>query len=469
MKRIHRTLLLAAVLFGGGIGAGIYVLETDVQDANERHRRAEDQKRLFHGFGIVDVTGGVITTHGSTIAFVPDGGGWRITSPVEWAGDRESIDGAIQHMIAVKIEGDSRIERPTEEQLRAWGLDVPRMTLELATAKGTHRLLVGRRNALADMVAIADGARSAAGLTVPDAVFPLDKPADQFRERRLFPAKADAVTTVSRRNRDGTGFVLSRTADGFEVSAPDGASFERASADRAEILISTLTKRLAIGRFLSDAYDEADALAYGLDAPSFSLSVTTKRGERAVDVGRIAETQDREGTAVAHVRGTQTIVEVPKMIQHDLLEDHVALLDRTLVRFDQKSVAKVEIEQGAERLFVERDGDGWMITSPTRAPAKKWKMNDVVRVYSKLEALREHAPAPGPRELEDWLLEPPSRRLVFYDAAGQVLGSVRIGELAGDDELYAKGSGSAAYVIAASKVVVLPKDAQDLVDPEGPK
>ena len=70
MKRIHKSLLWAGLLFGGGVGFGIYTLKTDVKTADERIHDEVLKRRLFkEEFGLVHVKSGELMTRGTTIAF----------------------------------------------------------------------------------------------------------------------------------------------------------------------------------------------------------------------------------------------------------------------------------------------------------------------------------------------------------------------------------------------------------------
>lgn len=472
MKRIHKTLLMAVVLFGGAGGAGVWVLKNK-KTPEERTREELQRQRLFTGFGLVDVTAGELMTRGATLAFAKAEDGWTLTEPVRWPADAEALKAAINGMVAVRIDPETKESPPSDDQLAEWGLVKPLARLSLETEKGKKTLLVGPKNKLVDMYPITDGEHRAAGLAAKDFFFALDKPVDGFRERRVFPFSVKEVKRVRRLQANG-GYVLERTTDGFRVASAakdaDTKDWGAADVDRARILLAALTRRLQIGRFLTDAYEgsEVQKKKYGLDAPRFSLTVATEGGEeRTVAVGRVKETADEAGTTVMFVHGTKTVVEVPTEVTKDIPSEIAALRDRTIARFDRDDVAKVKIVQGTIETTIERskDGSDWTITAPKRAPAKVWKVDDIVRVFSKLKAERFRDHKPESKELAEWLLDPPSRRLIFYDAGGEALGDVRIGKYVTEKELFAMATGSQRVgVITEAPVRILPEHPEDLVD-----
>jgi hypothetical protein len=468
VKRIHKSLLWAAVLFGGGVGFGLYVLKKDVKTPEERYRLEALDRRLFkEEFGLVHVRSGELMTRGTTIAFSLDGDSWKINSPVVWPGDKAAIDDAINQMVAVQIDPETRVEEPDDAVLGSWALGKPRTRLTLDTAKGEFSLLVGPKNAIKDMYPITDGARRAAGLSTPEFYWALDKPLADYRDRRIFPFPPEEIEKVLRRAHDGSGFLLAREGDGFVLFDAEGKKKEKADIDRAEIFLVALTKRLSIGRFLTDDYSEQHAKEHGLDQ-AILLEVTSKTGKTVrAFVGKIFETGDQKGTAVMHLDGTRTVVEVPDFVQDEVAKTKGDLEDRTIARFDRKSVAKVELLQGTEEIVVEKSGDEWNVTSPKKAPARTWKMDGFVRAFSRLKAERFHREDASPAELREWLLDPPSRRFKFFDGKGALLGDVRIGKYYAEKEIFAMKDGEKRVgVVADTRLTTVPKNLDDLLDPD---
>jgi hypothetical protein len=452
VKRIHKTLLTAAILFGGGVGVGLYILKTDVRTPEERFADQVRKERLFpEEFGIAHVKSGELMTRGTTIAFARDAGGWKITAPVEWPADAQAIADAINQMVGVKIDPESRVESPDAKQLATWGLIKPRIRLSLDTERGKFSLLVGPKNSIREMFPITDGAHRAGGLARPDFHWALDRSLSELRDRRVFPFPPEQIQSVRT-----SAFVLERSGDVFTVSDADGKNSEPADLDRAELYLVALTKRLKIGRFLDDE-------STGAEAPTL-LEVTSKEGAKVTaNVGKIYETGDQKGTAVMHLAGTKTVVEVPDYMHEEMAKTKDDLKDRTVLRIERKKVAKVELEYAGQKAVVEKRGEDWTVG---KDPALGYMIDNIVRVFGRLKAERFHTMNASPRELERWLLDPPSRRLAFYGPAGELLGEVRIGNRFAEKEFFAMNSAEKRVAILKEDLIgkVLPAKLEDLID-----
>ncbi len=143
------------------------------------------------------------------------------------------------------------------------------------------------------------------------------------------------------------------------------------------------------------------------------------------------------------------------------------LKDWTIVRFDRKRAAKVELDLGRITVVLERSADGtdWAMTKPQAAPAQVWKVDNLVRVFGRLKAKRFHTQSASPGDLKEWMLDPPSRRLRFYDAGGTLLGDVRLGNIYQEGEVFALRTGEKRVGIIEDGVIkILPTNAQDLID-----
>ena len=108
------------------------------------------------------------------------------------------------------------------------------------------------------------------------------------------------------------------------------------------------------------------------------------------------------------------------------------------------------------------------MTAPQAARAKAWKVDAVVRPFSGLKVSSWKTEAATRAEKLEWLLEPWSRRVVFYGADGGVLADVRVGNLADEDLVFAATAGSDRVgLIPVKKLQAFPNEPSELVD-DGP-
>ena len=85
------------------------------------------------------------------------------------------------------------------------------------------------------------------------------------------------IDSIRIKNADGVVLLLERSEEGWFVG--DGKARIRADDGKTSVLVSALSKRMEIGRFISDNYDVNDVTQqkkFGLDKPTFELTVSGK-------------------------------------------------------------------------------------------------------------------------------------------------------------------------------------------------
>ncbi len=463
MKRIHRTMLTAAVVLTGGAIAGVIALREN-KTPEQRFLDKQSKKRLYSGFGLNDVTSAELMAKGATIAFSLDPTeGWKIERPVQWPADPEVLRGAINHLVAMLIEA------PLEEaDIPKVGLDKPTVRFKVRTKdKVEHLLLVGPRNELVNRYPVSNGKR----LGMAEAAFywSMDRPVDDFRSKRLFRISPKSVTKLEVQKADQPLYVLERKDKTWMVSK-DGTDPKPGDRGMINLLLVGIIKRLTVERFVTDTFQNTpeQQKEYQLDPPRFHLKLTTSDGVHIARLGGLRETAAEEPTIILHQKGSSTVVEVGAWIEKELDRPFEDLRDRIITRFDRHDVKKVHMDYaGSPKIVIERSADGrdWNITAPSKAPAKPWKVDDMVRVFSALKSNKVHKREPKPKELFDWLLKPPSRRLQFYDEKGALLGDISIGTYATETELFAMATGSSRVdILDQKRLVILPTKLDDLID-----
>ena len=133
-----------------------------------------------------------------------------------------------------------RFEPEPAADLSKYGLDHPAVTVHLTTTGGEHTLAFGRRSAEAgdpftqETYVRVDDKPEVLRLG-PGLIDELDRPADAYQQRRLFPKERTAKSaegqekgerlegkslTVTDKAQGGSIYSLDRGADGWELSAP---------------------------------------------------------------------------------------------------------------------------------------------------------------------------------------------------------------------------------------------------------
>lgn len=469
LTRVQRSLLFAVVLLGGGGAAAVYTLKTKVKTPDERFREERDALRLFH-FGRAHVKQGRLTSRTATLAFArSEDFGWVLTEPVGWPADDKAIDAMLDRMAG--IIGDPTItEDATPEDLARTGLDAPETRLEVALEGGEQRtLLVGAKNKMVNKFPVTDGAKQKIALSEAQFVWSMDRGLFEFRDKRIFPIPPGAVTRVELSQKGAPAPIeMVRADELWRLRGPGVEGEIQGDAATIDFLLTALTKRMKVERFVDDTFDPTSSPErYGLDAPDYVVTLETKGGlTRTVRLSRYRETGADEGTAYAFVEGTTSAVAMRKGVVEALEPAAGHYRDRSLSRFSLVAVKKLQIEIAREpKIELSRtDDDGWKMTAPKAAATKVWRVDAIVRPLAHLRVERWKTEAATKAQKLEWLLEPWSRRIVVLGEGDAVLADVRFGNLADDEHIFAMVAGDDRVgLVPVDRLRALPSGIADLV------
>lgn len=450
MNRVQKNLLLAVGFLVVGGGAGLYTLLKKVKTPEERMTDEANAQRFFR-FGRVDVVSGELHAKGATVSFARDGAGWRLTQPVEWPADPESIDAMIDRMTSLRID-PVITEEAGPDDLRTSGLDRPPVRVSVQLKDGsTKTLSLGRLNALSGKYPATDQDQRRIGLTRDDGYWAFNRGHFELRQKRLVPVANSAITQVQ---LEGAARLdLTRGEQGWRLGE------ELADSGLTELFLTQLTVHLKAERFLTDRYDPSEAPRYGLDRPLAKLTVVAKERRFELHFANFQETGAPNGTLVAWTVGTKTVAAVADGLREALNQTPETLRDRLIARYDPAKAARLELQVGSAAPFAAvRLPDGrWVIDEPAQRPTRTFVINALVNGYSGVRATGVVTTEATAKELEQWKLDPWAWRVVVKDQAGVALADVRLGDYLGDTELYAKGAeGRRVYRVSDAKAKIIP-------------
>jgi hypothetical protein len=205
-------------------------------------------------------------------------GTWKLTEPLEAEADNAELDNLIQAVTRLRAT-EFRTEKPTDAQLKVYGLDKPEMHWRFLTGdKEELSLLVGRREKV--------GGRCYARLEKGDLVFVLDpavtgKLFAEYRKRdawkpSLDSAQADRLTYT----HGGSSFTLEKADGAWRLEGkPDAKIKSEAVSDALAAIAGLKAERYVIDK-------GADLKLYGLEPPDLVIEVQTPSGRRVLHVGR---------------------------------------------------------------------------------------------------------------------------------------------------------------------------------------
>jgi hypothetical protein len=226
----------------------------------------------------VDADRAVLERGPRKATFAKVDGTWKLTEPLEADAEHTELENLINDVARLHA-AEFVAEKPTEAQLKSYGLDRPEARWHfLSGDKEELGLLLGRREKR--------GGRCYAKLAKGDLIFVLDaglagKLFAEYRKRdawtpSLDSAQADRLTYT----RGGTSFVLEKAEGGWRLAdRPDMKVKAEAVSDTLAAIAGLKAERFVVDK-------GADLKLYGLEPPELVIEVQTPAGKRVLHVGR---------------------------------------------------------------------------------------------------------------------------------------------------------------------------------------
>jgi hypothetical protein len=229
------------------------------------------------------------------------------------------------------------------------------------------------------------------------------EPARQRAEQargRLWQVEPQDITAVTLQRKAET-VRLKRVADGgWEMVEPVAA---RADRQAVEAVLTTLVTARSDREIEANPARPAD---FGLDPPEARVTLEVKG--RALPLSLEVGARSPTGAWIyAREGGKPAVLAVSETVGRDAARPAADLRDRTVLAFDRKSLAGIEIESAGERLVLEaREGGRWQITEPRSLKADEQLISDFL---DRLEGARAKAfVEEQPRNLAPYGLDRPA-------------------------------------------------------------
>ncbi len=342
------------------------------------------------------------------------------TMPGRWPARRAEADAL------AKTLGDlhSRFEpsRPAGEppDLGKFGLDKPALTVTVRAGDKDHKLEFGEATPGKDENSFERPTwlRIDGGLEVlrlaPGLVAALDRPADYYQQRRLFPAErvakqegsaekverlaAKSLDVEDKRKEGGTGpYALLRAGDGWDLSKPVR---DRTDPERLGNVLGAVPDIWA-EQFVPRPFK--DLAEYGLKDPEQTLTVTRPGGGTVtLLIGKLSPTVRerkipapapqpgmpfqpppmtvKEEYRYAKLRDNDQIFEIKVDRLKDVFVPAKELRDTKLARFKPEDARRLEVKYAGQDVVLvkDKDKDAWRLESPIKADAETTKVTELL-------------------------------------------------------------------------------------------
>lgn len=385
-------------------------------------------------------------------------GKWQISHPLEAAADESAVSGILSALSTSEITRTVE-KNPTAEDLRTFGLDQPKVKVQITLSKGKALPMIslGGKTAVGNSAYAKRGSESSVLLTGAALSSNLEKKLTDLRNKKIMELKPDAVKQLALKGTKGE-FVLSKMAEGWYLEKPKSYR-----ADQTEIsgILSSLG-----GMSARDFFDETplNLKKYGLDPPRFRVTVTLedKTGEREILFGNKREESD-EVYLVLDSRGT--VYSVEESVLQGFDKELFDLRDKEIFPFPGDQVSKVQIHTPKESwLLVKGEKEEWEVEVPKKGTTRQGAVPDYLTALGRLRAKRlveEEA-----KNIKKYGLDQPSLKVSLGGTSGKSLGNISLGNKIGG-EYYAKRDGSPAiYTIEEFSFNQLNKQLSDFFEAE---
>jgi hypothetical protein len=198
VKKSTLFMLLLAVLLGGAVWYFEFKREKPADDA------AAESKPIFT-YKQAEVSALTITRGEETIALEKRGAVWHMTQPADSATDEGAVEELLSSIGFGRVSKTIAVTPPgSAEALKTYGLDAPGVTLEIKLKAGAaHKLRLGVKDFTGSNVyAQVDAAKDVA-LIPGDILGGADKPALEFRDRRIAIVDEENLVRVHLKNEHG--------------------------------------------------------------------------------------------------------------------------------------------------------------------------------------------------------------------------------------------------------------------------
>lgn len=381
----NRGRLVLVVLFFGGLTA-LWVAEalhvpTSQQRIAMRSRVLPELTDVaVTDVGRVEVSGG-----GQTIILKREDRDWRLVGPVDARADKSTVDLLIEAMKDLRKPPDGE---PLKGDLKTFGLDPPERVVTLFGKDGKTPLAtleLGKEYG-ANRYVRAKGAESA---EMGEALLlkAVDLPANGWRDRLLFDLASFEVTGFSAKG-DGETVAAEREDQAWMLTEP-----VRAPGDmlKLEGLLGGLTSiRVVEGNAAYAANDAKDLKPYGLDRPTWTISLDGRHGTQTVEIGKPVE--DDPGRFYARRVPEDDVVVVHGQVVQDLENDPRLLRSKRVALLNPSKVDYVMVQaDGVEHRMV-RTEEGWKLESPVKAEADARRVENLISSLNGLQVVEFFEP-----------------------------------------------------------------------------
>ncbi|MCX7018083.1 MAG: DUF4340 domain-containing protein [bacterium] len=394
----------------------------------------------------------------SEVVLTQNAGRWRIIKPIETPADSSIVEDYFRKAGLLRASGviTETTDKPTSLAVALQALTSPTLTatlvragakdavMEIAQAgEPNNPIYVGRRGGESEVLSLR-----------PEAVHALDQDQNYFRSRVIFsmrPEDIGLLTVELGRLR----FDVVRTDKGRWEFVGD--NLRRVDQEAVAMRIEGLLKS-RIGDYVD--LSPRDPEVYGLKPPRITYTLISRDKSRSetIETGR-SEAQG-SGAYYARRRGDPSVFTID--LSPELIISPDSLADRRFARTDVEQTASIQIEMGANKYSLLKEGGVWSMLRPSQTVPATIDALKVQRFFDILNGLEFDRDLTASKQTVITPNEPPSLVIRLLNQSGDEMLSLSEGRRL-KTTTFVSGSGDRLYEVGNVTVDRLNAALQSLV------
>ena len=398
MKATSRTrfAMLAVAVLAGGLAFFSRVPKRERPDAQARLQTEPADA----GAELADYSRLTVTAKGGTTELVrQEDGGWRVTGPVDAAGDGEAVSALLQELrhgrFKSKVWGS-----PSRADLAKWGLAAPQFRVQASSSTAGAAPLAlngGFENPYDGSYYVQRDGDPAVYAAEGGTRFALERTPFDLREKRILSVDARRVLKIEVNTRAGKQTLVRRGSAEWDLEVPARERADEATVNR---LLASLNALRATD---FPTGNEAARDARGLNKPDLRLVLTLRDSVQPIHLTFALNSAAVKPVLFVRVDASSPAllaeVAAPSLSELEgLLED---LRDKSVLHFKADAVHQLRFDfpQGPPLVLTRERSDAgsddrWELVSPARRPGDALKIAALLWSLENLKSVaQDRAPS----------------------------------------------------------------------------
>ena len=298
-------------------------------------------------------------------------GQWQITSPSSLPADQNAVSSLLGTFSSLNSE---RLVEDKAGSLAPYGLDPPKLEVDLTEKNQTQKLLLGDETPAGDgMYAKLDGDPRVFTIPKNDETS-IDKTANDLRDKRLLTLNSDKVSQVDLVAKKQE-VAFGRNKDEWQIVKPKPLRADSGAVDE-------LVRALTDARMELDAADDPkkDASAFANGTPVAIAKLTAESGTQELQVRKNKDDYYAKSSAV------EGVYKVPATLGQAVDKNLEDFRNKKLFDLGSGDPNKIEIRDEAKTYLLTRSGEDWWSGSAKKMDAAI--VDDLVEKIRDLSAIK---------------------------------------------------------------------------------